>query len=154
MEVKSIENVCKELKINYYYVIVNTYTSVKFFEKNYVKKKNNNKNSDGDYKNPENGLFIFDQITNKKRFEFYLQPQKVNQGSATPTYFYVPYGNMNFPELLVKLTYWTTYLYPNWYNAVRVPHVIKIAEKFALIIAKYGGEFDLNENLAELNSIL
>ena len=54
----------------------------------------------GNHKNPEQGLVVLDQITNYKKFEFYIQPQEVTIGSATPTYFHVPYGNMNFPEIL------------------------------------------------------
>ena len=92
-----------------------------------------------------------DQITNIKRFEFFIQPQKVNIGSATPTYFHAAYGNMNFPELLIQLTYWTTYIYPNWQNAVRVPHVIKMAEKLATMTAKFT-QSKLSENLYDTQS--
>ena len=107
----------------------------------------------GNHKNPEQGLVILDQITNYKKFEFYIQPQKVNIGSATPTYFHVPYGNMKFPELLILITYWTTYLYPNWQNSVRVPHVIKMAEKLAYMTAKYTLS-ETNENLSDMQSFL
>ena len=137
------------MHINYYYVLVNTTTNVKFFEYKYVKDKRNN----GNFKNPEPGLVILDQITNKRRFEFFIQPQKVNIGSATPTYFHVAYGNMNFPELLIQLTYWTTYLYSNWQNAVRVPHVIKMAEKLAYMTAKYTHS-EINGNLLNKQSFL
>ena len=131
-EVKIIEEICNNFNINYYYVIINTKTSFKFFEYN-LKKSNKEK---GDFKNPERGLVVLDQITDNSKFEFYLQPQKVTQGSATPTYFHAIYGNMNYPELLIKLTYWTTYIYPNWSNAIRVPHVMKIAEKYSYMTAK------------------
>ena len=150
-EAKLIDITCKDLKLNYYYVIVNTSTNVKFFEYNY--KNDINKNNIYNYKNPEQGLVILDQITDKKRFEFYIQPQKVNIGSATPTYFHVAYGNMIFPELLIQLTYWTTYLYSNWQNAVRVPHVIKMAEKLAYMTAKYT-QAELNEKLYDKQSFL
>ena len=149
LEAKLIEQKCQKLHINYYYVLVNTTTNVKFFEYNYVKDKRNN----GNFKNPEPGLVILDQITNKRRFEFFIQPQKVNIGSATPTYFHVAYGNMNFPELLIQLTYWTTYLYSNWQNAVRVPHVIKMAEKLAYMTAKYTHS-EINGNLLNKQSFL
>ena len=157
-EVKLIEDVCKEYNLNYYYVIVNTRVTVKFFEyNNNIKdeeeeeeeeKEEEEENEEKKYKNPKQGLIILDQVTNKKRFEFYIQPQKVNIGSATPTYFHVAYGDFDFPELLIKLTYWTTYLYPNWQNAVRVPHVIKMAEKLAYMTAKVT-QSELNKNLFE-----
>ena len=100
----------------------------------------NNKKTDiekGEYKNPEPGLVLLNKVTDKNKFEFYIQPQKVTQGSATPTCFRAIYGNIDFPELLIKLTYWTTYIYPNWQNAVRIPHVLKIAEKYSSMTATF-----------------
>ena len=126
-EIKVIEEVCNLKNINYYYVIVNMKTSLKLFELNLAKTPR----EPGVYKNPESGLVVLNKITNFNKFEFYLQPQKVTQGSATPTSFHVIYGNMNYPEILIKLTYWTTFIYPNWKNAVRIPHVLKIAEKYS-----------------------
>ena len=149
LEVRDIESICKELDIKYYYVLVNTRGNIKFFEKN----KSGSKDEKGKFKNPKGGLIILNQITNIKRFEFYIQPQKVNIGSATPTYFNVAYGNMDCPPLLIQLTYWTTFIYPNWQNAVRVPHVIKLAEKLANMIAKFTHS-KLNENLFDTQSFL
>ena len=148
-EVKLISDMCKDLEIKYYYVNVNTRVTVKFFEYNLIK---NDINS-GEHRNPEQGLIVLDQITNKNKFEFYIQPQKVNIGSATPTYFHVPYGTMDCPELLIQLTYWTTFLYPNWQNSVRVPHVIKMAEKMSYMTAKFT-QSELNEKLSEQQSFL
>ena len=150
LEALIIEETCKKLKVNYYYVLVNTRTTIKFFEYNIMNTPNKKSQY---YKNPEQGLIVLDQITNLKRFEFFIQPQKVNIGSATPTYFHAAYGNMDFPELLIQLTYWSTYIYPNWQNAVRVPHVIKMAEKLAAMTAKFTGNI-LNKNLSEKQSFL
>ncbi len=133
--------------MNYYYVLVNTRSSIKFFEYNTIKKSNNN------YKNPEQGLIILDEITNNSRFEFYIQPQKVNSGSATPTYFHVAYGNMEFPETLIQLSYWTTYIYQNWQNAVRIPHVLKMAEKLANMTAQFT-KANLSDNLSDTQAFL
>ena len=146
-EVYQIEKICKKLNLIYYYVLVNTRSTIKFFEHNIIN-TNNSK-----YKNPEQGLIILDQITNITRFEFYLQPQKVTLGSATPTYFHAAFGNMDFPELLIQLTYWTTYMYSNWQNAVRVPHVLKMAEKLANMTAKFT-QSQINENLNDKQSFL
>ena len=150
LETLIIEEICKKLKVNYYYVLVNTRTTIKFFEYNIMNTPNTKSQY---YKNPEQGLIVLDQITNLKRFEFFIQPQKVNIGSATPTYFHAAYGNMDFPELLIQLTYWSTYIYPNWQNAVRVPHVIKMAEKLAAMTAKFTGNI-LNKNLSDKQSFL
>ena len=150
LEVLKIQETCKKLNIQYYYVIVNTRTAIKFFEYNKMNPRNKESKL---YKNPEQGLIILDQITNLNRFEFFIQPQSVNIGSATPTYFHVAYGDMRFPELLIKLTYWTTYIYPNWQNAVRIPHVLKMAEKLSSMTAKFT-QSALNEELSDKQSFL
>ena len=150
LEVLKIQEICKKLNIQYYYVLVNTRTTIKFFEHNIMNPKGAKSQK---YKNPDQGLIILDQITNLKRFEFFIQPQLVNIGSATPTYFHVAYGDMKFPELLIKLTYWTTYIYPNWQNAVRIPHVLKMAEKLSSMTAKFT-QSALNEELSDKQSFL
>jgi hypothetical protein len=99
-----------------------------------------------EYSNPESGLLICDGVTNKNFFEFYIQPQLVTSGSATPTCFHVAYGNMNFPEFLPKFTYDLCHLYSNWNGAVRMPNVIKTAEKLSKMTAKYTNE-EINKKL-------
>ena len=148
-EIKIIEEICNKKKINYYYVLVYNKTSLKIFEQN--NKKTNREQ--GDYKNPEPGLVLLNKVTDKNKFEFYIQPQKVTEGSATPTCFHAIYGNMNFPELLIKLSYWTAYIYPNWQNAVRIPHVLKVAEKYSYMTAKITrkrNKDNLQDSLADL----
>ena len=125
-EIAQIDEVCKTKGILYYYILVNTKTTFKFFEKT----------KDG-YKNPKSGLLIMDGITNKNYFEFYLQPQSVTQGSATPSCFHVAYGNLDFPEMIPKFTFDLCHLYSNWQGTVRIPNVIKAAEKLAKLTAKY-----------------
>ena len=99
-EVFQIEQVCKKYDILFYYILVNTRTTFKFFEKN------------GDhYINPGAGLLVINGITQRDKFEFYFQPQQVTNGSATPTKFHVAYGNMNFPEMIPKFTYDLCHIY-------------------------------------------
>jgi aubergine-like protein len=134
-EVTNIEKVCEENKVLYYYILVNTKTTYKFFE------KNNNK-----FSNPGEGLLVLDGVTNRNFFEFYIQPQLVTGGSATPSCFHVAYGNLDFPEIVPKLTFDLCHLYSNWQGTVRVPHVLKSAEKLSKMTAKY--------TLGELNDSL
>lgn len=110
--------------IPYYYVLVNKKTSLKFFEKEKMHGKY-------EYSNPECGLLILNDLTDTDEFEFYIQPQKVNQGTATPTNFHVAYGNLNMPEYIPKITYDLCYMYSNWRGPVRVPAPLKYAEKLA-----------------------
>ena len=141
IEISLIDEVCKNKNIKYYYILVNTKTSFKFFEKNKGKpKKNYNKNKindSGKYKNPDAGLLIMGGITNKNFFEFYIQPQEVTMGSATPTCFHVAYGNMDFAEKIPKFTFDLCHIYSNWQGTVRIPNVIKCAEKLSKMTAKY-----------------
>ena len=134
-EVMQIEQVCKKYDILFYYILVNTRTTFKFFEKN------------GDhYINPGAGLLVINGITQRDKFEFYIQPQQVTGGSATPTKFHVAYGNMNFPEIIPKFTYDLCHIYSNWQGTVRIPNVIKAAEKLSKMTVKSTQE-ELNEKL-------
>ena len=135
-EVQNIQKVCDKNKILYEYILVNTKTTYKFFE--YQK---------GGYVNPEGGLLVLNGVTNRNLFEFYIQPQKVTGGSATPSCFTVAYGNLNFPEIIPKLTFDLCHLYSNWQGPVRVPHVLKSAEKLSKMTAKYTCE-ELNASLS------
>ena len=135
-EIRQIDLACKNKGILYYYILVNTKTTFKFFEKS---KQNA-------YSNPGPGLLIINGITNRNYFEFYIQPQEVTEGSATPTCFHVAYGNLNFPELIPKFTYDLCHIYSNWQGTVRVPNVSKCAEKLSKMTAKYMNA-ELNENL-------
>ena len=125
----------KQKKILYYYILVNTKTTYKFFEKG----------SNG-FSNPAPGLLIMDQITNRNFFEFYIQPQQVTGGSATPTCFHVAFGDLDFAEIIPKFTYDLCHIYSNWQGTVRIPNVIKAAEKLSKMTAKY--------TLGELNKDL
>ena len=136
-EIAEIDFSLETKNILYYYVLVNTKTTFKFFEK----AKTNNK-----FSNPGPGLLVIDGVTNKNFFEFYIQPQEVTQGSATPTCFHVAYGNMKFPELIAKFTYDLCHIYSNWQGTVRIPNVIKAAEKLSKMTAKYK-LVELNKNL-------
>lgn len=133
-EVANIENYCKGImkdsnnsnkSIPYYYVIVNKKTNFKFFE-----------SSQNKYNNPDTGLVIFDGATDGTKFDFFIQPQKVTQGTATPTYYHVAFGDLKIAELLPKLAYDLCSIYPNWPGPVRVPHVLKNAEKLAKMVSK------------------
>ena len=123
-EISQIDFCCTTRQILYYYILVNTKTNYKFFEKN----KN-------EFINPHSGLLIIDGITNRKFFEFYIQPQVVKQGSATPTCFHVAYGNLNFPEFIPKFTYDLCHIY--WQGTIAIPNVLKAAEKLSKMMIKY-----------------
>ena len=136
-EISQIDSTCETKSILYYYILVNTKTTFKFFEK-----------SNKGFSNPGSGLLVLDGVTNRNFFEFYIQPQEVTQGSATPTCFHVAYGNLNFPEMVPKLTFDLCHLYSNWQGTVRIPNVIKAAEKLSKMTAKYTQD-KLHSNLSQ-----
>jgi hypothetical protein len=135
VEIQQIEQVCKNHNILFYYILVNTKTTFKFFEK-----------TGNSYINPGAGLLVTDGVISKNRFEFFIQPQQVTGGSATPTKFHVAYGNMNFPEIIPKFTYDLCHIYSNWQGTVRTPNVIKAAEKLSKMTVKTTQD-ELNEKL-------
>lgn len=134
-EIAQVKKACDEAGVKYYYVLVNTKTTYKFFE-----------HDNQGYTNPGAGLLMMEGITNRNFFEFYIQPQEVTGGSATPTCFHVAHGNIDFPEMVPKLTFDLCHVYSNWQGAVRVPNVIKSAEKLSKMTAKYTLR-ELNQNL-------
>ena len=136
VEIQQIEQVCKNHSILFYYILVNTKTTFKFFEK-----------AGNSYFNPHAGLLVTDEVTSRNQFDFFIQPQQVTGGSATPTRFHVAYGNMNFPEVIPKFTYDLCHIYSNWQGTVRIPNVIKSAEKLSKMTVKNTGE-ELNPNLS------
>ena len=135
VEISEIEQECKNNNISFYYILVNTKTTFKFFEK-----------AGNNYINPDSGLLVIDEITNKNFFEFYIQPQQVTEGSATPSCFHVAYGNLDFPEIIPKFTFDLCHIYSNWQGTVRIPNVIKAAEKLSKMTAKYTHK-ELNDDL-------
>jgi len=119
----------EKMPIPYYYILVNKKTTMKFFEKS----SQGNKDF---YDNPASGFVICDQVTDSKIFEFYMQPQVVTQGTATPTNYHVAYGNLGLEKSILELTYGLCFGYPNWQGPVRVPVPLKLAEKLCKMVAK------------------
>ena len=134
----------KGLKIPYYYILVNKRSSIKFFEIDTEETSENNEESF--YQNPENGLLVTRKAVRNDVFEYYIQPQKVGQGTATPTNYRVIYGTMNIHKLLPKLSFDLCFLYSNWRGPVRIPAPLKYAEKLAKI--KYIINDDIKNSLS------
>jgi len=123
-ENKNTKEMFKINPIEYSYILVNKKVNLKFFEKEkgFGQEK---------FFNPDSGLLILNDLVDQDIFEFYIQPQMVNSGCATPTCFQVVYGNLKFIDQLPKLTYDLCYMYSNWKGAVRVPAPLKYAEKLS-----------------------
>ena len=121
-----------EIKYNFkntklYYICCNLKSDLKFFEtdENKISKT---------YYNPKSGLIVDDNVTNNNKYEFYLQPQFVNQGTATPCHYQVMYyekgqneeNNLKI-ENLEKLSFYLSFYYWNWSGAIRTPSLLKMS---------------------------
>ena len=113
---------CNYNNTKFYYICTNLKSDLKFFEESQIEPK---------YLNPKSGLVVDDYVTQKNKFEFYLQPQFVNQGTATPSHYQVMYYDENDNTLnmenLQKLTFFLTYYYWTWHGAIRIPAVLKFS---------------------------
>ena len=106
------------------YICCNLKGDLKFFEE-----------SKNGYSNPPSGLCIDERVVESGKYEFYLQPQFVNQGTATPCHYEVlyqdideknPENNMSIEEL-ENLSFQLSFYYWTWSGAVRVPGVLKLS---------------------------
>ena len=80
--------------------------------------------------NPRGGLIIANRVTQPERFDFFMVAQNVNQGCATPTHYFCVYNDSELTaDEIYSLTYYQTFNYFNWQGPVRVPGVVKYAEK-------------------------
>ena len=87
------------------------------------------------YANPKSGLCVDTSVTEKDKYEFYIQPQFVNQGTATPCHYQVLYedkdekeeNSMLKMEQLELLSFYLSFYYWTWAGAIRVPGALKLA---------------------------
>ena len=110
-----------------YYICCNLKSDLKFFE-----------TEDHDiskaYFNPKSGLVIDDNVTQSDKFEFYIQPQFVNEGTATPCHYQVMYYDKSQNEEnelkienLEKLSFYLSFYYWTWAGAIRIPSLLKMS---------------------------
>ncbi|KAK6059056.1 piwi domain protein [Cooperia oncophora] len=79
--------------------------------------------------NPDPGTVVDTVVTRPERYDFYLVPQFVNQGTVTPLAF--------------KLCH----LYYNWQGTVRVPAPCQYAHKLAFMVAQSIHNKEVNQEL-------
>jgi aubergine-like protein len=109
------------------YICCNLKGDLKFFEEN-------RNNANIQYVNPQSGLCVDEKIVETGKYEFYLQPQFVNQGTATPCHYQVLYedkgeneqNNIKM-EQLELLSFYLSFYYWTWAGAIRVPGALKLA---------------------------
>ncbi len=124
--IKDLENSLNNVKIPFYYICCNLKSDMKFFE------YNDNKGSKSFF-NPKSGFIIDESVTQKNKFEFYIQPQFVNQGTATPSHYQVMCAYQHSDDILKleqleRITFYLCYYYFTWSGAIREPGTLKMAE--------------------------
>ena len=110
-----------------YYICCNLKSDLKFFE---TEERGVSKT----YYNPKSGLIVDDNVTQKSKYEFYLQPQFVNQGTATPCHYQIMYYDKSEKEddeltieNLEKLSFYLSFYYWTWAGAIRTPSLLKMS---------------------------
>jgi len=123
-EKKESNEFFKKYNPKFIYVCCNLKGNLKFFEK-----------TNGGNANPKSGLCIDSSVTQKDKYEFYIQPQFVNQGTATPCHYQVLYeekdNNDAESELKIEqlqlLSFYLSFYYWTWAGAIRVPGALKLS---------------------------
>lgn len=106
--------------------------------------------TDEGLKNPSGGLVVIDEVVEKDKANFFLISQQVTQGSACPTHYDIVYseGGLKFEEV-VEMAYSFTFGYSNWMGSLRVPSMIKNAQKLSKLIGITQDD-TINDNLKEV----
>ncbi len=159
---KILQDISKKPNINYkikfIYICCNLKSDLKFFQKN-----------NSNIQNPKSGLCVDSDVTQKGKYEFYIQPQFVNQGTATPCHYEVMYEDRDEPkeincngnkriiddnikfEELEKLTFFLSFYFWTWAGAIRVPGTLKLASTCMDFYTKHlGGKLE-KENKTFIN---
>jgi aubergine-like protein len=134
-ELKEKQEIFKKYNPKFVYVCCNLKGDLKFFE------KAGNKG----FANPKSGLCVDSNVTQKDKYEFYIQPQFVNQGTATPCHYQVlhedvddqnPENNLK-EEQLQLLSFYLSFYYWTWAGAIRVPGALKLATTAMTFYSKH-----------------
>ena len=147
-ELKEKQEIFKKYDPKFVYVCCNLKGDLKFFEK-----------ANKGFANPKSGLCVDSSVTQKDKYEFYIQPQFVNQGTATPCHYQVlyededktnPENNLKV-EHLQLLSFYLSFYYWTWAGAIRVPGALKLATTAMTFFSKH---LDSKLCLFEIKSFL
>ncbi|PAV58564.1 hypothetical protein WR25_15017 [Diploscapter pachys] len=87
--------------------------------------------------NPDPGTVVDNTVTRPERFDFYLVPQYVNQGTVTPVCYNVVYDDTQLsPDRHQILAFKLSHMYFNWSGTIRVPAPCQYAHKLAFLVAQ------------------
>jgi aubergine-like protein len=102
-----------------------------------------------DLANPPPGTVVYDTVTKKDRYDFFLIPQSSRQGTVTPTHYNVLFDNTGLEHgKLMALAFSLCHMYYNWTGSIRVPNVCQYAHKLAFLAGTSLGGGQPDERLA------
>lgn len=87
--------------------------------------------------NPPQGTYVDQGFVEQSevidgKFDFFLVPHSVTQGSVKPTHFYVAENSSNISKMaILNFTYALCYNYYNWNDAIKIPAPCMLADKIA-----------------------
>ncbi|XP_017884838.1 piwi-like protein Siwi [Ceratina calcarata] len=88
--------------------------------------------------NPPPGTVVDDVVTNPLRYDFFIIPQSVRQGTVSPTAFNVIADTTGWtPDQIQRMTYKMCHMYYNWSGTVKVPATCQYAHKLAFLVAQF-----------------
>jgi len=112
-------------------IIVNKRVRQRFFQQT---QGNNNQNF---IDNPPQGTYVDTGFVEQSevidgKFDFFLVPHSVTQGSVKPTHFYVAKNSSQISKMaILNFTYALCYNYYNWNDAIKIPAPCMLADKIA-----------------------
>lgn len=90
---------------------------------------------DDQISNPPAGTIVDDIVTHTGWRDFYLIPQKVTQGTATPSHFNILIDECDLSnDFIQDMTFKLCHMYYNWTGPIRVPSVCQYANKLAFLV--------------------
>lgn len=83
------------------------------------------------------GTIVDSVITRRNWYDFYLVPQKVREGTVSPTHYIVIHDGAGLKtDHMQRLTYKLCHLYYNWPGTIRVPAPCQYAHKLAYLVGQ------------------
>jgi aubergine-like protein len=88
--------------------------------------------------NPPQGTYVDQGFVEQSeiidgKFDFFLTPHSVTQGSVKPTHFYVAENSSNLSkQAILNFTYALCYNYYNWPDSIKIPAPCMLADKIAI----------------------
>ncbi|XP_076749103.1 aubergine [Xylocopa sonorina] len=88
--------------------------------------------------NPPPGTIVDDVVTNPLRYDFFIIPQSVRQGTVSPCAYNVIMDTTGWkPDQMQRMTYKLCHMYYNFSGTVRVPAPCQYAHKLAFLVAQF-----------------